>query len=299
MPKNNALDAKTNFHSLTIADLNSDVTVSANSSALKMGNCKKLDLNLNFGKNIEIGNVESAEMELNSSNVKMGNIATDLSIKGNFSDIEVLSIGNLATLSLNSSSFKTTNVKTLDFKGNFVRSFAVEEVDNAVLVINSSEFKAKKINSLVVDKINFSTVRADEVVNLKIGSASSSKFYIGQLNSLESSQCNFCNFNINQLEKRFVTKANSGSIKIENVAAGFDEIKIDGQFVTTEIHVANDSNYKIVADFQFPKYKFNNITSEKHLSEMSHETMQGWHGNKEKATSTINLDCQSCNVTVE
>ena len=299
MPKSNPLNATSTFQELEIEDLTADATISVNSASFKMGNCRNLNLTSSFSRKMKIGNAESAKINVNSSDLKMGIVKTDLTLKGSFSDVEIAAIGNSATVNLNSSSFVTTNLKQLNFEGSFVRNFSVGNVDIAEVRLNSSEFKAKKINSLDVASASFSTFRIDDVGELQIKSSSSNKFYIENLSSLEAKTCSFSNFTIGQLKKRFVTSSNSGNINIENVLPGFDEIRIIGTFVTTDIHVTEGSNYNVRADFQFPNYRFKNVTYNKHDVDMSHETIEGWSGNKEKAISKIDLNCQSCKVTLD
>jgi hypothetical protein len=299
MPKQNALKASTSFHKLEIEDLDADAFVSVNSGNLKMGTCRKLELRSSFSRNMSIGNVEQADIDINSGGLKIGAIKNDLTLKGNFSDVDTGKTGNTATINFNSGSFTATQIGVLDLKGNFIRNFATENIEKAIIDINSSEFKAKKINTLDIGKTSFSTYNIEEADNITIGNSSSSKFFIGQLNSMEATQCSFSNFDINQLKSKLITKSSSGSIHLRQVMAGFDEIKIDGQFVTTQIDVSDDCNYRLTADLTFPQYNFSNISYDNHQKNMSHETMTGWHGNKEKATSKIGLNCQSCNIEIK
>jgi len=298
MPAINSLNLRSNFNKVSIENLNSDATIEVNSTHFKMGDCKSLNLKANFSKDMQIGNMESAIMNINSCDLKTGKIETDLSLKSNFSHIEIEKVGNKADLVLNSSSFETTDIKMLDIKGNFIRNFKAANIEQAKISLNSSEFEAARINSVSIDRSNFSTITINEAGNIQIAASSSSKFLIDQVNSIESVSCSFSTFNINNLKNRFKTTANSGNVQIKNISAGFDEININGSFVDIDMHVAENSNYLISADLAFPNYNFSDLVYENHEKDMSHELIKGSKGNIQLATSKINLICRSCKITL-
>ena len=298
MPKSNSLNAKTSFHKLNIEDLGADATIDISSAGLTMGNCRKLDLKASFSKNMKIGKTESAKMSLNSSDVEMEAIESDLDLEANFSNIEIAGIGNKAELDLNSSSMETSDIGSLDLKGSFIRSFTANNIGIAGISINSSKFEAKKITTVNVGKITFSTLKIDETGNIDIGTSSSSKFYFESANSIKAASCSFSDFEIGNLSRLFTLVAQSGNVKLNNVGKGFDKIDINGTFLTTSIHVFPGSSYLISADMSFPDYDFGNINIKSHQKDMSHEKIEGWKGS-DKSNSGINLNCQSCRITVD
>jgi hypothetical protein len=298
MPEVNSLNLRSSFNKVSIENLNSDVTIEINSTHFKMGDCKSLNLKANFSKDMEIGNIGSALLNINSCDLKTGRIETDLSLKSNFSHIEIEKIGNKADLVLNSSSFETTDIKKLNFKGNFVRNFKANTIDSAKISLTSSEFEVDKISRIDIDRTSFSNFRIGEADNIQIGASSSSKFLIDQVNSIESPSCSFSSFNINNLKNRFKTTAHSGNVQIKHIFSGFDEININGSFVDIDMHVAENSNYLISADLTFPNYNFSDLVYENHEKDISHELIIGSKGNKQLASSKINLLCQSCKITI-
>lgn len=298
MPKVNPLNVRTSFIKLTIENLNANATIKINSTELKMGDCKELDINASFSKNMKIGNVESAKMEINSCDLGMGTIKTDLTLKSSFSHIDIEKIGNEANMVLNSCTLETTDIKFLDIKGSFIRNFKVNNIEKARINLNSSQFEANNINTIEADKITFTTLRINEVNDIQIASSSSSTFSLDRVTSLASTNSSFSAFNINNLKSRFKTSANSGNVQIKNVLTGFEEINIDGRFVTIDVHAAENCNYMISADLVFPDYNFSNIFYKNHEKDMSHEVINGWKGSEQTTTSRINLKCQSCKITL-
>ncbi len=299
MPKTSPLDAKTSFRKLNIGNLDADATVVISSSILTMGNCKKLVLESSFSNNMETGKAESAEMKLNSSSLDMGGIAGDLSLEANFSNIAIGAIGNKAKVKLNSSSFKTGDLKSLELNGSFIRSFRANNIDNATISLNSSNFEARKILSLIVEKISFSTIKSEDLADLAIGSSSSSKFFIENSGSVKVQSCSFSNFEITHLSKLFTISANSGSINIENIARGFEKIDIKGNFLTANLHTAEGCEYFFTGDMTFGHCDFGDLNIRKDIKEMSHQVIEGWKGSKEVASPVISVKCQSCKVNLE
>jgi hypothetical protein len=299
IPKANSINVKSNFNKLTIDNLEADVKIDAGSVRMTMGDCKNLDLEANFSNNMKIGNVENAKMNLNSCELEMGAIRNNLDLKSSFSHFDIEKIGNEAIVSLNSCSFVSTDLKSLDLKGSFIRNFKVNNIEKAKINLNSSEFEAGRINSLEADKLAFTTFKLGEVGNLNIGNSSSSTFTIEKAGVVEAGSSSFTKFTLNTLSKSFKSKSNSGNVQINNILSGFDEIDINGTFVTIGINAAEGAEFQLSADMTFPNYNFNNILYQNHIKDMSHEVISGRRGNNKEALSKINLNCQSCRISID
>lgn len=299
MPEFNMLEAHCNFNKLTIENLAANASLDISSCELKAGNCRNLTLKSSFSKNMIIGNVDRAEMEISSSSFKIGAIQSSLQLKSSFSSGVTGNIGKEAILDLNSSSFESGDVPVLNLKGSFIRNFNMSRVNTAKISVNSSDLNFEKISKLEVPDVSFSTLTVKSVDEVKINTSSSTTFSFDHVQSLESARCSFTNFNIGNLKDRFTTNANSGSITIKNVLEGFREISITGSFVTTAIQVAPESNFTLAADLTFPNYTFDNVTIQNREKDMSHEVLKGVKGNAGLAKSQILLDCQSCKITLK
>jgi hypothetical protein len=297
MPKTNPLDVSSSFRKLEIGNLSSDATINISSTSFTMGDCKNLNLESNFSKNMKLGKVFSADMKINSGSVEMDGIETDLVLNASFSNIEIAAIGNKADIKLNSSSFKTGNLKSLELDGSFIRNFRAENIGKAEVNINSSNFDAKKIQTLNIDKISFSTLNINEIDELNLGSSSSSKFRIEKINSVKAGNCSFSDFKITNLTKLFTTSSNSGSINIDNISKGFEKVDIRGSFLTTNLHVAQGGDFVFSADLSFGHCDYGDLNVRKDIKDMGHQTISAWKGN-EKASSEISLNCNSCRITV-
>ena len=298
MPMVNSLNVGSSFKKVTIDNLASDATVSLSSSQLVMGDCKFLNLRASFAAHMKIGNVESAKMVINSSSLEMGIVKSNISLKSSFSHFNIGSIGDSANFDLNSCSLQATDIKILDIHGSFIRNFKVNNVEKVTMSLNSSEFDANKIDNVEADKTSFSTVRINDVNNIKIASSSSSTFSLGQVGTLESDDCSFSKFNIDKLRKSFGTNAHSGNIQILSILSGFEAINIKGNFVSIDLHVEEKCNYLVSADLTYPNYTFSGLQYRNREKDMSHEVIDGWKGNKDQASSKIDLKCKSCNITI-
>jgi hypothetical protein len=298
MPAVNSLNVRSSFKKVTIDNLASDATVSLSSSQLVMGNCRVLNLRASFAAHMKVGNVESAKMDINSSSLEMGTVRSDITLKSSFSDFNIGSIGDSANFDLNSCSLQATDIKILDIRGSFIRNFTVNNVEKIALDLNSSKFEANKVDLTEVNKASFSTIMINEINNIKIASSSSSAFSLGQVGSLISDECSFSKFNIDKLKKYFAATARSGNIQILNVFPDFEAINIKGSYVSIDLHVDVKSNYLVSADFTYPNYTFSGLQYNNREKDMSHEVINGWKGNKDQASSKIDLKCRSCNITI-
>ncbi len=298
MPAVNSLNVRSTFKKVTIENMAADATIDLNSAQLVMGDCRVLNLKASFAAHMKIGNVESAKMDINSSSIEMGTVKSVITLKSSFSNFDIGNIGNSADFDLNSSSLQATDIKILNIHGSFIRNFKVNNVERVTMSLNSSEFEANKVDNVEANKTSFSTIRINDVNNIKIASASSSSFSLGQVGTLVSDNCSFTKFNIEKLKKSFDTNANSGNVQILSVLAGFEAIKIKGNFVSIDLHVEEKCSYLVSADLTFPNYTISGLQIRNREKDMSHEVIEGWKGNKDQASSKIDLKCQNCNITI-
>ncbi len=299
MPVFNMLEAHCNFCKLTIENLGANASLDINSCELITGNFKDLNLKASFSKNMIIGNVDRAEMDINSSSFKTGAIQSSLQLKSSFSSGVTGNIGKEAILDLNSSSFESGDIPVLNLKGSFIRNFIISRVNTAKISVNSSDLNFENISKLEVPDVSFSTLTVKSVDEVKINTSSSTTFSFDHVQSLESARCSFTNFNIWKLKDRFATNSNSGSNTIKNIMERFREISITGSFVTTAIQVAPESSFNLAADLTFPNYTFDKVTIQNREKDMNHEVLKGVKGNASQGSSLIQLNCQSCKITLK
>lgn len=298
MPKSNKLSIRSSFNEVNIADLDADVKIELNSARLTMGDCFELELKTGFSKNMKIGTVNSANMNLNSSDADIEHIKGDLDLDASFSNIEIQQLDGDAVLNMNSSSFIGGDIKNLEVNGSFVRTLKVGKVETAEVTFNSSNLTAKSIAQLEIDKASFSTFTIDQVKDIGMNSSSSSKFYLENVGSVYCGSCSFTSFKIDNLAKSFVAKAQSGDVDIQTVEPNFEEIDIKGSFLTTRIDITEGSNYLIEADLSFGSSEFQGAQFDYRDKEHSKEKLKGWKGDKDKAKARVNLDCQSCKIMI-
>ncbi len=299
-PKKNPLILIHSFNKLIIEGERNDLTLILSSCNFSMGNCNKLKLSTNFCKNVKIGNINEADLNIQSGGISTGVIENSLIVKANFANIEVSKINGNASLDISSSTFKSSNIKELKLSGSFIREFKANNIEKTVIKkLSSSEFVANNINALTIEDASFSTFRVAQIETLSIEKSSSSKFYVTAANVVEAPQCSFTDFSIGQLKKRFVTKSSSGSIKLDDVITDFEKISIDGQFVNININTQENASYKIEAELEFPNYRFHDITYSLKEKNLSNEKMSGIRGTDKNTNSKISFDCKSCSITLD
>jgi hypothetical protein len=299
-PKKNELNLSGSFCKVNIDNLEANATIKISSGKLEMGDCKKLKLQSSFCKNMKVGNVVDAIIKLSSGGIFLNEIKNNLELNASFSNFEATKIGENATVKLSSSTFQTSDIKELNLEGSFIRRFVVNNVEKATIIkFSSSEFRAQNIKNLNIEKTSFSTFRVASINKLMVEKSSSSKFYITAANIIDAPQCSFTNFSIGQLKKRFVTKSSSGSIELENVAEGFEKIKVDGQFVNINIGVERGAGYRIKVDLEFPNFKSEQINFGKKIDEVNTQYFVGWKGDDKEASSEIEFNCKSCSIRLD
>ncbi len=302
-PKTNNVKLTSNFGSINVDDLEADAEIEirsfeGNNKSFYMGNCKDLKLRAFSCRDIKIGKVENADIWLMSSSLlKIGSVKNNLTLTCKFSDFVGTSANN-ATVDLHSSTFEMENVQNLTLKNiNFSKNIRVDNVANLVIdKFHSSKLKIKKVNNLDADILNFSTIDIDEISNCDVESSNSSKFYINKIKNVDIDQAKFSHFKINELTKSFICESQSGDIDISNVAADFQNIKINGTFVNIDVDFGGCS-YLLDVNLKYPNLK---VADEKFKAGVEELRMSSFFvGNDKNTKSKVSFDCNNCKIRLE
>lgn len=299
MPAGNRLDLNSSFQEVRIGDLQNDANIRISSCRFSMGNCKHLEMDASFCKNMVAGNIESGKLRLNSSSLEMGEVKKGLELKGGFSEIDVEKIAEKADLILNSSTFETSEISELDLKGSFVRSFRANKIGKASIDLNSSKLEANHIDELKVVKTSFSTVDVNESPKISVDNSASSKYFIDRTDDMQVKYASFTHFEIGDLGKIFTVDASSGEMEIGNIDPGFEMILIAGKFFGVDLDFDDNASYSVSADLDFPNYEFRDLDINTHEKNMSHEWIEGQRKGSKNGMGRVKLNCSSCKIRVE
>jgi hypothetical protein len=245
-----------------------------------------------------IGDVESAKLRINSGNLTIGDIATNLYVDADFSKVVLKNVGNEAIIKNNSCEIKMGNAHVLKMNSNFGRKITAGKISNATIELNSTTFSAEEVIKVSSCKVSFSTLSINKVDDYTIQSATSSYFWVRNLKTLKAPNVSFTEFNVDTLWHTFIVDSNSGNINIKKVQDGFEKISINGQFVKIGINATRSVNYLVKANLDFPKFNYNDLTVVSHNQELNRLKFEGYKGTKDKAKSVIELNCQNCSVTL-
>ncbi len=298
IPKTCSVDLHSSFQNVTIEPLESDVTIDINSAELSMGSCRNLELTASFCKKMTIGDVESAKLRINSGNVNLGNVATNLYLDADFSKIVLKDVGNEAIIRDNSCEINMGNAQVLKMNSSFGRKTTAGKIASAEFDINSTTFSAEEVKQVSSCHASFSTLSINKVDNYTIQSATGSYFWVRNLKTLRAPDVSFTEFNIDMLWNSFIVDSNSGDIHIKKVQDGFEQISIEGQFVKIGINATRSANYLVKANLDFPKFNYDDLTVVSHNQELNRLKFEGFKGNKDKAKSLIEINCQNCNINL-
>lgn len=200
-------------------------------------------------------------------NNKYGNIIVD-TLKGK-TNIDC-DYGNLEIESLLN---KSNNI-TLDYCGsseiNFINSGNIN-IDYSKLTID--ETNTVKINA------DYSTVKIGKATNMDFNSDYGS-IYANKVASI-TGDSDYASVKIGTLTKNLNISTDYGSIKVEEVAIGFENIVIDGSFAGIKLGINQHNSFKFKVDVSYAGFKYPKENTElfKSIKKSTKKHYEGFYGN--------------------
>ncbi len=297
-PKHNNLKLKTSSASVRIEDLeaNADINTHMLRKDLYIGKCKNLKLHSYFCNDIEIGNVENADITLHSSKLhKIGRINNNLTLDSKFSSFSVISAKN-ADVILHSSSFAIDDVQNINLEASFSKNIIINNaLDIDIRRLHSSNITNEKLNNLKIQSINFSTLNLKEITSdLIVDRSHSSKFYIEKVDNIKFNFASFSHLKVEELTNSLIFEGQSGDINISEVNKGFQKIKVDGRFVNININLGSCS-YKLSVDLRYP----NLVVQDKRFKGFEEFVTSFVIGQEKDPKSKVSFDCNNCKIRID
>jgi hypothetical protein len=134
-----------------------------------------------------------------------------------------------------------------------VQSMAKAEVD-----ISYSKFFLNSGTALKLES-KYSGLNADKLEDLQVESKYDS-FSLGEINNLEGNS-KYTNYKIARLNKKLKIESGYGTIKIDQIPAGFEWLEVHSSYAQVSLGIAEDAGYQLDAgcdycDISYPHDKF-------------------------------------------
>jgi len=236
-----------------------------------------------------------------------------LSLKVKYISVSLGDLKGSLHLISESGSLRAGNINKLDAILNFTQ-LSVLDIDSARVNVHNSSFAAKNIRSLVVGsneltmndeakkalfydkrKSTASTYTFESVTRLRIQETVNDKFFLGALGSLVSHHSTFSDYQIASLKDRLDLRAKNGDLRIEELASGFNSVKIENNVSTITIGLGKTKDYQLeIFQNKYTEYQFN-----EELSSIKDFPQNPYlKGNKDKAGKIV-LGCESCKIILK
>ena len=194
---------------------------------MHMGN----DFNFNF--NMHMGNKSSLVVYV-PANVK-------LDLENQYGNINIADDYKDVSINLNNGSLDTRNIGTLKLIAKFA-TVNMGDVEDAEIEFENGNFTASNIKDLDVDSKS-STMEFDNCENIILRSQNDN-YTVESVGKLEGRK-SYGSFRLNKLNKSFNLDGQNADLRIKNMDAGVEMVKLKDRYADVRLPVKNLQNYSV------------------------------------------------------
>ena len=163
----------------------------------------------------------------------------------------------------------------------------IESVQDAGITVSYSKLFLKNGGTLTLTT-KYSTVEIDKAIVLGLDSKYDT-FSFGTLDNL-SAESKFSNYKIGTLTKRLKMESGYGSIRVEHIPAGFDELEVNSSFAQVSLGIEAGAAYSVEASCEFctieyPQTSFNGNRIKENTSQSIEGKVAGGGTSRIRVTS--------------
>lgn len=149
----------------------------------------------------------------------------------------------------------------------------IESIRDAVIKVSFSKFFLKSMENLSLES-RYSTVNIDKLESVRLDSRYDT-FNFGEIRSLEG-ESRYTNYKISALQKRLKLESGYGTIRVDHIPAGFEEIDIRSSYATVSLGIEPGAAYQVYSscDFCSVDYPGNEFAGNR-TSENTRQTVEG------------------------
>jgi len=124
----------------------------------------------------------------------------------------------------------------------------IESIRDAVIKVSFSKFFLKSMENLSLES-RYSTVSIDKLESVRLDSKYDT-FNFGEIRSLEG-ESRYSNYKAGTLQKRLKLESGYGTIRVDHIPAGFEEIDIRSSYATVSLGIDPGAAYQVSASCDF------------------------------------------------
>jgi hypothetical protein len=220
----------------------------------------------------------------------------DLSVAQKYGTVVMKNLTGKGAINIGYGEFTAAKLLSPSLKMDISYSKAnVEETGNLDLDLKYSKFfldKGLDLNSTT----RYSEFNVGEMKNINTDSKYD-QYKIDHLNTLKMISM-YTNTRIDRLNTKIDMENGYGNLRIENIPAGFESIRLMNKFATVKLGIASNASYKLDGKAKFCNFKHpqgNQLTSS---SEINSYSVKGLIGNNADAKSTVTIESSFGNVNL-
>lgn len=177
----------------------------------------------------------------------------------------------------------SNNNISLDYCG----SSEISYMKSGNLNVDYSKLTIRKSNTLKVSA-DYSTIKIDQATDVTFNSDYGS-ISAEEVNSITGNS-DYASIKIGTLKKSLKINSDYGGIRIQNIAKGFDNITIDGNYASIKLGTNSDNNFDFNIDLSYASFGYpdNNVELYKSIKKTSKKYYEGTFG-KGNSNSKITI----------
>lgn len=124
----------------------------------------------------------------------------------------------------------------------------IESIGDAVVKVSFSKFFLKSMDNLSLES-RYSTVNIDKLGSVLLDSRYDT-FNFGDVRALEG-ESRYSNYKVGVLHKRMKLESGYGTIRVDHIPAGFEEIDIRSSYATVYLGIETGASYQLNSSCEF------------------------------------------------
>jgi hypothetical protein len=215
----------------------------------------------------------------------------DIEIENNYGNVDIEDDLNTLKIDSKSGNINTQAIKNLTLESSYT-NFELGTIEKATMEVNGCNFTLTDIENLDLDT-KFSNFEIENIGTLNLESSQSDNFDLSNVGSVKGS-FSFSTFKIQKLTQQLDLNANSGSIKVKNLAPTVTKINIEGKYSDVDLNAKNIPAYNLTAKTIFSTIRSNGKTWESNTELDEFKDSKGTGGK-----TAIYINCNSCTVVIK
>lgn len=237
-------------------DFNGDLKVDLYSGELLAGSLGgRFQLDMKYGK-ARLGSVGRAKWVVYDSEVLAGPIQ-EAEVSSKYSEYVLGAVAGNLRLETYDDNWQVGDIAGKLTLNDKYSEFSLNNVGAADVVVFDGKLAARRVGELNLRDTKYTQYSLDEVGKLDITSVFDDDIKVIAAGQVTASDSKYTEYRVGKLKKQFyLSQSFDDNIRLDEVAADFNMVSVDGKYTELDIHIAEGANYQVSADMKYGDFDY-------------------------------------------